>query len=180
LIPDDGLPRYAESARDSDMKGRGSPPRGRDTRGDWRIRQATEPEVERLVPLYEWLFESPGHRPASWHTDRAKRALENAIASAEAAIFVAEDRSEILGLCSAYLDLDSVRYGRRCWVEDLVVEPARRSKGVGSALLEARVWAREEGATHLELDTGLDRSDAQRFYEQEGPARRGVSYSWAL
>ena len=120
-------------------------------------------------------------RPASWHTDRAKRAPENAIASAEAAIFVAEDRSEILGLCSAYLDLDSVRYGRRCWVEDLVVEPARRSKGVGSALLEAaRVWAREEGATHLELDTGLDRSDAQRFYEQEGPARRGVSYSWAL
>ena len=26
----------------------------------------------------------------------------------------------------------------------------------------------ESGATHLELDTGLRRTDAQRFYEREG------------
>ena len=88
---------------------------------------------------------------------------------------------EVEPLISAYLDLNSVRYGLRCWVEDLAVDPSRRSAGVGKALLdEAKQWARERGATHLELDTGLARHDAQRFYEREEPTTKGYSYSWAL
>lgn len=53
--------------------------------------------------------------------------------------------------------------------------------GIGKALLDAaKVWASERGATHLELDTGLARTDAQRFYERERPIAKGYSYSWAL
>ena len=147
----------------------------------WRIRQAASSEVERVLPLYDWLFEGPGYRPATWDEERARRALEAAILSRDAAVFLAEESSAMVGVCAAYLDLESVRYGRRCWVEDLAVDPARRSRGIGSALLEAaRVWAREHGATHLELDTGLARGEAQRFYEREAPARKGISYSWDL
>jgi GNAT superfamily N-acetyltransferase len=84
-------------------------------------------------------------------------------------------------LCTAYLDLDSVRFGPRCWVEDLAVDPGTRSQGVGHALLgAARRWARDAGATHLELDTAEARTDARRFYERERPSWRSISYAWKL
>lgn len=147
-----------------------------------RVREATGADVERLLPTYEWLFESPGYRPAAWQPSRARAALAGAIDSTDAAVLVVDDAAEgLVGLCTAYIDLDSVRYGKRCWVEDLAVDPTRRSEGIGTALLEAaREWARTRGATHLELDTGIARKDAQRFYERETPAAKGISYSWVL
>lgn len=134
-----------------------------------------------LLGLHEWLFAEPGRRPGGWDPDRAGRALREAIAGEPSAVLVAEEGGEAIGLCTAYLDLNSVRFGLRCWVEDLVVDPARRSQGAGGALLDAAAdWARERGTTHLELDTGLARTDAQRFYARRGPDAVGYSYSWAL
>ena len=49
-----------------------------------------------------------------------------------------------------------------------------------SLLDAAREWARERGATHLELDSGEARTEAHRFYERERPSWRSVSYAWEL
>jgi GNAT superfamily N-acetyltransferase len=145
------------------------------------VRAARVGEETELLRLYEWLFAEPGGKPSGWDADRARRALGEAIAGEDAAVLVAEESGEPIGLCSAYLDLNSVRFGLRCWVEDLVVDPGRRSRGVGGALLDATAaWARERSATHLELDTGLARTDAQRFYERRDPDAVGHSYSWVL
>ncbi len=87
----------------------------------------------------------------------------------------------IAGLCTVALDVRSVRYGQRAWVEDLVVDPARRSAGIGKALLDAaKAWARDHGATHLELDSGDARTDAHRFYEREAPSWTTRCFAWAL
>ena len=146
-----------------------------------RIREARPGEEQGLLALYDGLFEPPGSRPASWDPARAARALAGAIEGDRATVLVAEEGGEAVGLCTAYLDLDSVRFGLRCWVEDLVVETGSRSRGAGGALLAAAAeWARERGATHLELDSGLARSDAHRFYERRNPAIVGYSYSWPL
>jgi ribosomal protein S18 acetylase RimI-like enzyme len=145
------------------------------------IREAETAEAPRIVAMYEWLFAPPGYTPPSWDPPRAERALKEAIESDDSAVLLADDAGELVGLCTAYIDLNSVRFGRRCWVEDLAVDPERRSQGVGGALLDgAEEWARERRATHLELDTGLDRTDAQRFYERRGPATKGFNYSWRL
>jgi GNAT superfamily N-acetyltransferase len=40
----------------------------------------------------------------------------------------------VTGFATAYLDMHSVRYGLRCWIEDLAVHPAHRSRGIGKAL----------------------------------------------
>jgi GNAT superfamily N-acetyltransferase len=146
------------------------------------IRDAGRDEIEALLPLYEWLFAPPGREPPGWEPERARRALLEAIEEPRSAILVAEDDDgDLVGICSAYLDLNSVRYGQRCWVEDLAVDPERRSEGVGKALLDAaKDWAREHGATHLELDSGDARHDAHRFYERERPAWAGRQYSWLL
>jgi len=138
-------------------------------------------EVERVLGMYEWLFAPPGSLPQGWDPKRARVALAEAIEAPESAVFVAEHRADLLGFATAYLELNSVRYGQRCWVEDLAVSPKHRSQGVGKALLDAaKDWARERGATHLELDSGEARTEAHRFYEREGPAWKGYQYSWEL
>jgi GNAT superfamily N-acetyltransferase len=146
-----------------------------------RIREASRGEEDAVLALYEWLFAPPGSVPPGWDPERASAALGEAIDSEQAAVLVAEEEGRLVGLCTAYLELNSVRFGQRCWVEDLAVGPEHRSRGIGAALLDAAAdWARGRGATHLELDTGLARSDAQRFYERRKPNTIGYSYSWIL
>ncbi len=146
-----------------------------------KVREALPAEVERVLGMYEWLFAPPGSVPPRWNPDAARTAIAQAIEDPAAAVLVAERRGELLGLCTAYLDLNSVRFGPRCWVEDLAVSPEHRSQGVGKALLDAaKDWARKRGATHLELDSAETRTDAHRFYEREGPSWRSVSFAWEL
>jgi GNAT superfamily N-acetyltransferase len=145
------------------------------------IREAGVHEVEAILPMYEWLFDPPGRTPPWWNPGRARNALTEAISAPESAVFLAEQDGELIGLISAYLDLKSVRFGPRCWVEDLAVHPDRRLRGIGTELVRrAQEWARERGATHFELDTGIARTDAQRFYERLGESHKGFSYSWEL
>jgi GNAT superfamily N-acetyltransferase len=156
-----------------------SPP---ESMGDLKIRAAVEAEVDAALELYQWLFEPSGYTPQYWEETRAREALSEAIEAEYATVLVAESGvGGLVGLITVYLDLNSVRYGQRAWVEDLAVDPSHRSAGIGKALLDgAKAWATKRRATHLELDTGLSRNDAQRFYEREGPIAKGYSYSWAL
>lgn len=148
---------------------------------DFEVRAARPGEEEAIVPLYEWLFAPPGTRPASWDERRAAVALRQALESHDCAVLVAESDSELIGFITGYQDLHSVRFGYRAWVEDFAVHPDRRSHGVGKALLDAaKAWARERGATHLELDSAEARKDAHRFYEREGAAYRSYSFGWEL
>jgi GNAT superfamily N-acetyltransferase len=146
-----------------------------------KIREALPEEVERVLGMYEWLFAPPGSIPPRWDPDLARAAIADAIADQSATVLVAEHRGDLLGLCTAYLDLNSVRFGPRCWVEDLAVGPEHRSQGVGKALLDAaKEWARDRGASHLELDSADIRTDAHRFYEREDPSWRSVCFAWEL
>lgn len=136
-----------------------------------------------IVEAYQWLFASPGGPPPVWDEAEAGKSIEQAIESDSSVFFVAISSvdASVAGICSAYLDLNSVRYGSRCWVEDLAVDPEKRSLSIGRELLaEARAWALARGATHLELDTGEARTDARRFYEQLDPDRRTIAYGWDL
>src|SRR4051794_35392193 len=131
--------------------------------------------------MYEWLFAPPGSRPPSWDEKRARLSLTEAIVSPQSAVLVAEEGDGLVGFCTAYLELNSVRFGQRCWIEDLAVDPQRRSQGVGKALLDAaKDWARGSGASHLELDSSLTRTDAHRFYDREEPSWKSYCYAWEL
>ena len=96
-------------------------------------------------------------------------------------MLIADVDGDLVGFCSVYLDILSVRFGQRSWIEDLAVHPDRRSQGVGRRLLTAaQDWARHHGATHLELDSGNDRTRAHLFYESRQPASRSQCFSWTL
>src|SRR5579884_3536271 len=116
------------------------------------IREAKLGEEPEIRSMYEWLFAPPGSRPPQWNPEAALERLREAIVSPQSTILVAESDGAMIGFCTLYLEFSSVRFGRRCWVEDLAVDPERRSLGVGAALLDAaKGWARSADATHLEL-----------------------------
>jgi GNAT superfamily N-acetyltransferase len=147
------------------------------------IRAARFDEADALVSAYGWLFAPPGEQPPQWDGESAVGRLRETIASGASEVLVADAGGDrpVVGICTVYLDMNSVRYGQRAWVEDLAVHPERRSGGVGKQLLDAaKDWARSRGATHLELDSGEAREAAHRFYEREQPSRRSICFGWEL
>lgn len=153
------------------------------------IRFAEERELPAVIAAYEWLFTPPGSRPPGWDEPSALLRLRQALADDRATVLVAitDDPTDdlttgqVVGFCTAYLDIVSVRFGQRCWVEDLATHPQRRSQGVGTLLLDAACdWAREHGASHIELDSGDARLQAHRFYEARNPSWTSRCFGWTL
>lgn len=145
------------------------------------IRTATATDVPALVESYAWLAQAPGRPPPYWDPGAAADRLERALRSPESTVLVACDGQKLVGFCTVYLEFESVRFGRRAWIEDLAVHPDRRSAGIGQRLLSrAKGWAREHGADRMGLESGEARVDAHRFYERERPAFRSRSFGWDL
>jgi GNAT superfamily N-acetyltransferase len=145
------------------------------------VREARTADVDQIIPGYEWLSEPPASPPPQWDAERARAALHRAISSDFAIVLIATLDDRLVGLCAAYDELESVRFGRRVWVEDLAVHPDHRSRGIGKQLLdEAKRWAQSRSATRLQLDSSDVRTDAHRFYEREQPDWRSISFGWWL
>lgn len=101
--------------------------------------------------------------------ERGRAGFKYAVHDRDADLLVALDEDGIVGLASVYADILSIRYGPRCWLQDLVVTSSHRGRGIGSRLMEAATeWARERGCTHVELSSGDGRKDAHRFYLSQG------------
>ncbi len=67
-------------------------------------------------------------------------------------------------------------YGRHVWVCELVTDAEHRSDGHGLALLTfVEEWAEEHGCELVALSSGVQRTDAHRFYEDRAGMER-VSY----
>ncbi len=71
--------------------------------------------------------------------------------------------------------------GRYLYVDDLVTHRGFRSHGYGRSMF---AWlmdlARRERCSHLELDSGVQRVDAHRFYLREGMNIRSHHFSLPL
>lgn len=71
--------------------------------------------------------------------------------------------------------------GRHAYVYDLVTTADRRSEGHGKRLLEfVHEWAAEQGCEAVELESGLWREDAHRFYEGMGYEKYCYSFKYDL
>lgn len=66
---------------------------------------------------------------------------------------------------AGYRFLESLFSGKNLYVDDLVTRTADRSLGFGGELVDWLIeQAREHGCENLELDSGVQRFDAHRFY----------------
>lgn len=76
---------------------------------------------------------------------------------------------------------ESLFHGPFLYVDDLVTTASRRSRGHGRALFRWLVQrARDAGCRYLELDSGVQRFEAHRFYLREGMQIRSHHFSLPL
>ena len=75
-----------------------------------------------------------------------------------------EDDGEVVSV-AGFRIMENLVSGRLLYVDDLVSLEGARSKGHGKTLLAWLTdYAREKGCGYLELDSGVQRFDAHRFY----------------
>jgi GNAT superfamily N-acetyltransferase len=144
------------------------------------IRQFQRGAEAEFVSGLEWLFDPPGSRPSDWDRDRAVERTAQVLDHENVALFEARSyQDQLVGVASVYLDILSVRFGRRASIEDLAVHPEWRSRGVGTSLLTAaRTWAHDHGADYVFLESGVARTDAHRFYLREGATHAAAAFRW--
>ncbi len=141
------------------------------------VRPAELAYIDHVTPMYGWLLSPPGSRPAHWDPHLAATAVSRAVSCEAAVVLLAVLESEFVGLCTAYDDIESVRFGCRVWVEDLAVD-AKRSLGVGKQLLdEAKRWARARDATRLRKPAWTRIGSTRANNRDGGPPASAGSYS---
>lgn len=81
---------------------------------------------------------------------------------------VAVDGARVAGVAVFRL-FRNTHVGLRCYVDDLVTDETRRSTGVGHALIAwIEVEAKARGCPGVDLESGVQRAGAHRFYFREG------------
>src|ERR1035441_3845006 len=74
-------------------------------------------------------------------------------------------RKKKVAAVAGFRVLHSLAWGHFCYVDDLVTNEQARSQGLGRELLDWLCdFARSEGCKRLELDSGVQRFAAHRFY----------------
>lgn len=76
------------------------------------------------------------------------------------------DDQEIVAV-TGFKPMITLYYGRFVWVCDLVTDINKRSHGYGEKLLSfVHEWAKDHHYESVALSSGLNRTDAHRFYEE--------------
>ena len=92
--------------------------------------------------------------------------MSRVLAGARMALVV--EGEQVLGL-AVYRWHENTYDGMKFYIDDLVTDDARRSEGIGRALiLHLEEIAKKLGANGLALDSGTQRTQAHKFYFREG------------
>lgn len=133
------------------------------------ILPAADADIDALADLLALLFTleqdfTPDHASQ-------RKGLALLLAQPETAhVLVAKDAAgAVLGMVSVQLVISTAQGARSAWVEDLIVHPLYRRRGLASRLLDAALaWASSRGATRAQLLADADNPQAQVFYDVQG------------
>lgn len=106
------------------------------------------------------------------HSDieAAKKFIQDRLNNNESIIFVALiDGGLPIGFTQLYPKYSSKRVSKNWILNDLYVDKNYRKQGIGAQLIEvAMQFAKQNGASFIELSTAVDNYIAQSLYEQVG------------
>ncbi|HEV3330747.1 MAG TPA: GNAT family N-acetyltransferase [Bryobacteraceae bacterium] len=132
------------------------------------IRPAAPDDIPRLSELLGLLFA----QEADFTPDpqRQARGLSLVIANAEIGrVFCAAHSETVIGMVSILFTVSTAEGGRAAWLEDMIVHPEWRGRGVGQQLLAHAIsQAQAAGCSRVTLLTDQTNEDAMRFYRRAG------------
>ncbi|CAB1064316.1 Acetyltransferase, GNAT family [Olavius sp. associated proteobacterium Delta 1] len=128
-----------------------------------RANQAHVTEISRLFDLYRQFYKCESD------LDLAKEFIADRINNNESVIFVAIEGNSAKGFIQLYPSFCSVEAIKIFILHDLYVDECGRKSGIGEALMnKATEFAKESGASRIELLTAFDNKAGQHLYEKLG------------
>ncbi|MGH8688415.1 MAG: GNAT family N-acetyltransferase [Burkholderiales bacterium] len=129
---------------------------------------ATQADVSQLVELLGLLFTQ--EHELSPDAAKQRRALQAILADpTRARIYVAREGDQVVAMAALHFTTSTAEGGKVAGLEDCVVHPDHRGRGVGKALLAHVIdRARAEGALRVMLLTDGDNARAQALYRKLG------------
>jgi ribosomal protein S18 acetylase RimI-like enzyme len=100
--------------------------------------------------------------------ERQRRGLTLLLAADRALILVAEDGREVIGMATGQLLISTAEGAFSLNIEDVVIAPGHRGRGVGAALLDNLAgWGRKQGASRMQLLADRTNQPALGFYRRQ-------------
>lgn len=149
----------------------------------WTTRLATPDdadEVARLLHDFNTEFDTP-----SPGVDVLAPRLRRLLAGDDTVAILAGSPSQAVGLALVTLRPNVWYPGQVALLDELYVVPARRSRGIGSAVVDRLLeLAGQRGVDRIEINVDEGDVDAQRFYERHGfamtePGSTERAFSWS-
>ncbi|MBM9537734.1 GNAT family N-acetyltransferase [Desulfobulbus alkaliphilus] len=131
------------------------------------VRRARHEDLDDLTALLCLLFSLEAD--FDWDEKKQHQGLNLMLNNSRGCVLVAENENRIVGMCTGQVVISTAEGGPAVLVEDVVVAEEAQGQGVGRALLEAMAaWAREQGATRMQLLADANNTPALQFYQQVG------------
>ncbi|HXZ53144.1 MAG TPA: GNAT family N-acetyltransferase [Burkholderiales bacterium] len=131
---------------------------------------ARNEDLDQLIELLGLLFAQEAEFAPD--AEKQRRALGRILDDVSIGrIYVVREGGRVLGMCSLLYTVSTAEGGKAAWLEDFVVRPERRGRGIGRMLLEHVIaQARADGVLRISLLTDAGNERAQDLY-------RGVGFS---
>lgn len=119
--------------------------------------------VAQLFNQYRIFYKQPSD------LEKAKAYLEARLINNESIIFLAFIDGKPIGFTQLYPNYSSAKLSKNWILNDLFVSFEHRKQGIGHALIKTAMnFAKEQGSSFLQLETGIDNYPAQSLYEAIG------------
>ncbi len=132
------------------------------------IREADPGDIEDICRLLALLFE----QEAEFKPDYAKQktGVSEIISNPRNGMFIViEEAGRIKGCASLLFLVSTALGGKAAILEDMVIEPEARDRGLGSQMLKKAIsCAKEQGCSRLTVLTDGNNLKAQSFYIKNG------------
>ncbi|ADW19192.1 Acetyltransferase, GNAT family [Desulfobulbus propionicus DSM 2032] len=137
------------------------------------VRTARPQDLEHLVELLRLLFAI--EEDFNVNADKQRQGLALVLDDERSRVLVAEVHGKVVGMCTGQLVISTAEGGPAVLVEDVVVDPGHRGQGIGRALLDAlATWARNQGASRMQLLADTNNRPALVFYDRRGWQRTAL------
>lgn len=130
------------------------------------VRLADENDIEEIVQIlknYRTFYEVPNQ-----DENEIREFVKERLAKSDSKIFIAVDNKKVLGIIQLYPYFSTISLKRQWILNDFYVEESERTKGIGTALMNAVTEYFKDTAKGFLLVTDKTNAVAKKFYSSYG------------